>query len=264
MKVVLFCGGYGLRMRRGPADSIPKPLQPIGNQPLIWHLMRYYSFFGHTEFILCLGYGAEYFRRVFLEYSRSAQLDCVQHDDTFRITGTDLDWTVTFADTGEGSAIGERLRRVQSFVDGEPHFLANYADVLSDAPLDAIADVLLDSDGVASMLLVAPKATFHCVEADEYSRVTRICHVGTLPLWVNGGFFALTNEIFDVLTEGCDLVEDACVQLAAEGRLYSYKHLGFWQSADTPKEQHELDELYYRGYRPWMPWEDRVIDGSHK
>lgn len=141
MKVVLFCGGYGMRMRNGSDDEIPKPMQMIGPRPLIWHVMRYYAHFGHTEFVLCLGYGAEHIKDYFLSYRESASNDFVIRGGKVELLQTDIsDWTITFVDTGPESPIGERLRRVRSFLDGDEYFLANYADVLTDAPLNEIID----------------------------------------------------------------------------------------------------------------------------
>ncbi len=168
MKVVLFCGGYGMRMRNGSDDEIPKPMQMIGPRPLIWHVMRYYAHFGHTEFVLCLGYGAEHIKDYFLSYRESASNDFVIRGGKVELLQTDIsDWTITFVDTGPESPIGERLRRVRSFLDGDEYFLANYADVLTDAPLNEIIDEVKASGALASMLIVPPQSSFHCVDVVE-------------------------------------------------------------------------------------------------
>ncbi|CAN3126954.1 glucose-1-phosphate cytidylyltransferase [Mycobacterium sp. smrl_JER01] len=260
MKVVLFCGGYGMRMRNGSDDTIPKPMQMIGPRPLIWHVMRYYAHFGHTEFVLCLGYGAEHIKNYFLTYQESVSNDFVIRGGKVELLQTDIsDWSITFVDTGAESPIGERLRRVRQFVEGDEYFLANYADVLTDAPMNDIIDEVKASGAAASMLIVPPQSSFHCVDIDGdaggSALISGITPVSRLPIWENGGFFVLSSRMLDLLTENCDLVEDVCGRLAAEGKLYGYRHLGFWKPADTFKERAELDEGYRNGSRPWALWE---------
>ncbi|MEV3901929.1 glucose-1-phosphate cytidylyltransferase [Mycobacterium sp. NPDC050551] len=257
MKVVLFCGGYGMRMRNGAEDVIPKPMQMIGPRPLIWHVMRYYAHFGHKEFILCLGYGASHIKDFFLNYQEAMSNDFVIRDGQVDLLDSDIaDWTITFVDTGPESPIGERLRRVRHFVEDDEYFLANYADVLTDAPMDQIVDEVKASGAAASMLIVPPQSSFHCVDIADDGNISGITAVSQLPIWENGGFFVLkTADVLGLLTENCDLVEDVCGKLAAQGKLYGHKHFGFWKPADTFKERAELDAGYQRGDRPWMLWE---------
>ncbi|MEP9390816.1 MULTISPECIES: glycosyltransferase family protein [Gordonia] len=260
MKVVLFCGGYGMRMRNSSDDPVPKPMQMVGPRPLIWHVMRYYAHFGHREFILCLGYGATHIKDYFLNYRETASNDFVIDGGEVKLLDSDIkDWSITFVDTGLESAIGERLRRVRPFLDGDEYFLANYADVLSDAPMDVIVDKFQQSGCAASMLIVPPQSSFHCVDISEDGHVGGITAVSKLPIWENGGFFVLSQEVFDLLPEGGDLVEDACGTLAKEGRLFGYKHAGFWKPADTFKERAELEAAYHRGERPWMLWDHETV-----
>ncbi len=256
MKVVLFCGGYGMRMRNGMADDVPKPMQMVGPRPLLWHVMRYYAHFGHTEFVLCLGYGAHHIKDFFLRYQETASNDFVLRNGRVELLSTDIsDWTVSFVHTGQDSPIGERLRRVRHLVEGEDMFLANYADVLTDAPLDEMVTRLADSDAGASMMVVPPQSSFHCVEMGADGMVSGITPVSNLPLWENGGYFVLRQDVFDHLPEGGDLVQDACGALAKDGRLLAYPYRGFWQPADTVKERAALDAAYAQGSRPWMLWE---------
>jgi glucose-1-phosphate cytidylyltransferase len=257
VKVVLFCGGYGMRMRNGLADDVPKPMQMVGPRPLLWHVMRYYAHFGHTEFVLCLGYGAHYIKDFFLNYQETASNDFVLRDGQVELLSTDIsDWTISFVNTGQDSPIGERLRRVRHLLDGEEMFLANYADVLTDAPLDSMVARLAASDAGASMMVVPPQSSFHCVEMGADGMVSGITPVSNLPLWENGGYFVLRREVFDHLPPGGDLVQDACGALAKDGRLLAYPYRGFWQPADTVKERAALDAAYAQGERPWMLWEN--------
>jgi glucose-1-phosphate cytidylyltransferase len=256
VKVVLFCGGYGMRMRNGLADDVPKPMQMVGPRPLLWHVMRYYAYFGHTEFVLCLGYGAQHIKDFFLDYQETASNDFVMRGGQVELLSTDIsDWTISFVHTGQDSPIGERLRRVRHLLEGEKMFLANYADVLTDAPLDRMVARLEASDAGASMMVVPPQSSFHCVEMGEDGMVLGITAVSNLPLWENGGYFVLRQDVFDHLPVGGDLVQDACGELAKEGRLLAYPYRGFWQPADTVKERAALDAAYAQGERPWMLWE---------
>lgn len=256
MKVVLFCGGYGMRMRDTSGDGMPKPMQMVGPRPLIWHVMRYYAHFGHKEFILCLGYGAAHIKNYFLTYQEAASNDFVMRDGQVELMQSDIsDWSITFVDTGLESAIGERLRRVRSYLNDDEYFLANYSDVLTDAPLNDMIEKFHESGAVASMLVVPPESSFHCVDVSEAGEVKEIVPFADLAVWVNGGYFVLSNEIFDFLPVGGDLVGDACFALAEQRRLFGYRFNGFWKPADTFKERAELDSGYHRGDRPWMVWE---------
>jgi glucose-1-phosphate cytidylyltransferase len=263
VKVVLFCGGYGMRMRDGVSD-LPKPMHPVGPRPLIWHVMRYYAHFGHTDFVLCLGYGAHHIKDFFLNYSETASNDFVLRGGAVHLLSSDIsDWTITFVHTGLDSPIGERLRRVRRHVQGEEMFLANYADVLTDLPLNSMVEKFRRTDAVGALLAVPPQSAFHCVDVGEDDRVAGITTLQEMPLWENGGYFVLRPEIFDHLPENGDLIMDACRPLAKEGRLMAHRHRGFWQPADTVKERHALEAAYRAGDRPWMLWEqsaDNTVD----
>lgn len=256
MKVVLFCGGYGMRMRNDRNDDIPKPLQMVGPRPLLWHIMKYYAHYGHKDFVLCLGYGAAAIKQFFLDYHEEQSNDFVMRDGKVELLSTDMsDWSITFVDTGVESPIGERLRRVRDHLDGDPYFLANYSDVLTDAPLDTMIERYHESGAVASMLVVPPQSSFHCVDVSEAGEIKDIVPVSRFPIWENGGYFVLSQEVFDHIPEGGDLVGDACMTLAGRGKLFGYRHEGFWKPADTFKERAELDNDYGRGIRPWAVWE---------
>ena len=265
MKVVLFCGGLGMRMRDG-VTSAPKPMAMIGDRPLMWHVMRYYAHFGHTDFVLCLGYGASYVKDFFLNYDETRSNDFVLEGSAreVKLFRTDIsDWRITFVDTGLNSAIGERLRRVRRFVDGEPMFLANYADVFTDASLPDMIQRFEASNAVASLLAVPPQSSHHVVDVAEDGLITQVTPVRDLRQWENGGYFVLRPEIFDYLNEGEDLVEDALPRLIAQRRVLAYPHKGYWSPADTVKERAQLEEMYYRGTCPWMIW-DPERSGANK
>ena len=257
MKVVLFCGGLGMRMRDGVTNA-PKPMAMIGDRPLMWHVMRYYAHFGHTDFVLCLGYGASAVKDFFLSYDETRSNDFIIEGGArqVRLLKTDIsDWRITFVDTGLNSAIGERLRRVRRFVDDEPMFLANYADVFTNAPLPDMIERFEASSAVVSLLAVPPKSSHHVVDVGADGLITQITAVQDLRQWENGGYFVLRPEIFDSLHEGEDLVVDALGRLIPEGRVLAYPYKGYWSPADTVKERAQMEEMYYRGQCPWMVWD---------
>jgi glucose-1-phosphate cytidylyltransferase len=255
MKVVLFCGGYGMRMRSGESD-LPKPMTTVGPRPLIWHVMRYYAHFGHKDFILCLGYGAQHIKDYFLNYAETASNDFVLHSGQVELLGSDIrDWNITFVHTGLDSPIGERLRRVRTFVEDEEMFLANYADVLTDAPLDDMIDTFKASDASGMMLAVRPQSAFHCIEMGDDDKVTAVRTLQDMPLRENGGYFVLRPEVIDMIPHGGDLVMDAIGPLAAQGRILGYPYDGFWHPADTLKERAALEAAYRLGTCPWMLWD---------
>jgi len=265
VKVVLFCGGFGMRMRDG-VSSGPKPMAMVGQRPLLWHVMRYYAHFGHTDFVLCLGYGASYVKDFFLNYDETRSNDFVLENGARDVTlfSTDIsDWRITFVDTGLASPIGERLRRVRRFVDGEPMFMANYADVLTDAPLSDMVSRFEASDAVASLLAVPLQSSHHVVDIGDDGLVTRVTPMRNLLQWENGGYFVLRPEIFDYLNEGEDLVEDALLRLVSQSRVLAYSYKGYWTPADTVKERVQLEEMHERGYCPWMIW-DKERSGADR
>lgn len=230
----------------------------IGYRPLLWHLMRYYAYFGHREFILCLGYRADVIKEYFLNYREWVTNDFVitpGEGPRVQMLARDMDsWEVTFVDTGFSATVGERLRRVKPFVDDEAMFLANYADGLSDLPLDEyIAD--FDRTGkVAGFLSVRPSQSFHLVDVADDGMVDHITPIATADVWVNGGFHVLRPEIFDYLGPGEDLTAQPFQRLIADEELHAYRYDGFWMGLDTFKDHRRLVELHTNGVAPWEVW----------
>jgi glucose-1-phosphate cytidylyltransferase len=256
MKVVLFCGGLGTRLREY-SDTIPKPLVNIGVRPILWHVMRYYSHFGHKDFILCLGYRGDLIREYFLNYKEWLSNDFVMEDggSTVIPLRRDIaDWRITFVDTGLHSNIGQRLLRVRPHLQGEDAFLANYADGLSDLPLDQHVSEFRDRNVVASFLAVQTPQSFHCVETDAEGLVKNFGQLSNADFWINAGFFCLRSDIFDYLEEGDELVEKPFQRLIAKRLLYAKRYRGFWQQMDTFRDKINYDRMEAKGHCPWMVW----------
>jgi glucose-1-phosphate cytidylyltransferase len=252
-----------MRMRDG-VTNVPKPMAMIGDRPLLWHVMRYYAHFGHTDFVLCLGYGASAVKDFFLNYDETRSNDFVLEGGpgNVKLFRTDIsDWRITFVDTGLHSSIGERLRRVRRFLDGEELFMANYADVLTDAPLPDMISRFESGDATASLLAVPLQSSHHVVDVSEDGLITNVVPVRELMQWENGGYFIFRPEIFDYINENEDLVEDALMRLVSRRRVLAYPYKGYWSPADTVKERARLEEMYNRGHCPWMVWDQERRSG---
>ncbi|HET6148175.1 MAG TPA: sugar phosphate nucleotidyltransferase [Polyangia bacterium] len=259
MKVVLFCGGLGTRLR-DYSESIPKPLVEVGPRPIIWHLMKYYSHFGHKDFILCLGHAGGQIKTYFRNYDEAISNDFVltQGGRQLELLQRDIDdWRITFCDTGRHSSIGERLRQVKPHLEGETMFLANYADGLSDLNLDTYLENFDKRGKKASFVSVAAPHTFHIVHADAEQQVTKLEAVGRSVVRVNGGFFAFKTEIFNYIREKEDLVLEPFDRLMAERQLLAYPYDGFWRNMDTFKDKMDLDDLLAHDKAPWQVWKKR-------
>lgn len=266
MKVVLFCGGLGMRMRSGP-ESLPKPMTPIGSRPVLWHVMRYYAHFGHTEFVLALGFGAQSVKDYFLHYEETASNDFVltKGGASVELLGSDIsDWRITFIDTGMDTPIGERLRRVRPYLEDDEVFLANYGDVLTDAPMNDIIDNFLPTNAAGSLLAVRPQDSFHVVAIGGDSLISGFQPVADKSFRINGGYFVLRQDIFDFMGPDQDLVMDACVNAAAQGRMRAVEYDGFWAPMDTLKERALLEEMYRHGECPWAVWKENRLDHGRR
>ena len=248
-----------MRMREY-SEAVPKPMVPIGYRPIIWHVMKYYAHFGHTDFILCLGYKANVIKQYFLNYD-----ECVSNDFVYSQGGEKLElltrdihnWNITFVDTGLNANIGQRLRAVKKFLAGEEVFLANYTDGLSDLRLPDMIESFKKQNMVAGFVGVKPNATFHMVDIDGSGIVKDIRHVADCNQRINGGFFTFRQEIFDYLNDGEELVQQPFQRLIAEKRLVAHPHNGFWACMDTVKEVQQLEELHAQGKAPWEVWKAR-------
>jgi glucose-1-phosphate cytidylyltransferase len=255
MKVVLFAGGFGTRLRDYD-ENVPKPMVTIGYRPIMWHLMKYYAHFGHKEFILCLGYKADVVKKYFLDYNECLSNNFVLADggQKIELLNSDIhDWKITFVDTGLNSPIGERLRRVKHLVAGEEYFLANYTDCLTNMDLKTYVDHVKASGKVAAMVTVPPNVSFHYV-ATQQGLVTSLTDVRATQLRVNGGFFVLRQDFFQYLNEGEELVDAPFHRLIEKQQLLAYEHNGFWKAMDTFKDKQQLDEMLAKGAPPWEVW----------
>ncbi|MGB2717013.1 MAG: glucose-1-phosphate cytidylyltransferase [Vicinamibacterales bacterium] len=264
MKVVLFCGGQGMRMR-DYSDAIPKPMVQIGYRPILWHLMKYYAHYGHKEFILCLGYRGDVIKNYFLNYD-----ECVSNDFVLSAGGKHVDlisrdiddWKITFVDTGLASNVGERLMKVRRYVERDEMFMANYADGLTDLPLPVLLDFFNTHRKTACFVGVKPTASYHVISTGRDGLVTEVKSTALSTGRINGGFFVFRRRIFDYIRQGEELVEQPFARLIENRELAAYSHDGFWACMDTFKEKQSLDELHALGSAPWEVWKRQPIDGE--
>lgn len=260
MKVVLFCGGLGMRLR-DYSETIPKPMITIGYRPILWHVMKYYAYYGHKDFILCLGYKADMIKDYFLNYN-----ECHSNDFVLSKGGKDLqllnsdidDWRITFVDTGITANIGQRLKAVEPYLAGEEVFLANYTDGLTDLPLPEYVQYFFDRDKLASFLCVRPTQNFHVVSLQD-DIVTELEYISRANIWMNGGFFIFRTGIFRYVRDGEELVEQPFRRLIEERQLLAYRYDSFWGCMDTFKDKQQLEDLCLRSQAPWEVWKSLPI-----
>jgi glucose-1-phosphate cytidylyltransferase len=219
--------------------------------------MKYFAYFGHNEFILCLGYRGDLIKQYFLNYD-----ECLSNDFVFSKGGKSLtlvnsdihDWQITFADTGLRSNIGQRLLAVQKYVASEELFLANYTDGLTDLDLPSFLAFARARDKIATFLSVKPNLSYHLVATGADGLVTAIKEFAQSSSRINAGFFVLKTDIFKYLRVGEELVVEPFQRLIRDQQLAAYEYDGFFASMDTFKDKQQLDELYERGQPPWEVW----------
>jgi glucose-1-phosphate cytidylyltransferase len=260
MKVVLFCGGLGLRLRDS-AENVPKPMVQIGYRPILWHVMKYYAHYGHKDFILCLGYKADTIKNYFLNYN-----ECVSNDFVLSGGGKNLqllnsdihDWRITFADTGINSNIGQRLKAVEKYLEGEEEFLANYSDGLTDLPLPKQAEHFRQHDKIGSFVCIRPNLSYHLVSMENGDNlVTDIRDMNKSQIRINGGYFIFKKDIFRYIQDGEELVHEPFQRLLKQKQLIAYTYDGFWACMDTFKDRQQLEELCGRSSAPWEVWKTK-------
>jgi glucose-1-phosphate cytidylyltransferase len=266
MKVVLFCGGLGMRIREA-GESIPKPMVHVGDRPILWHVMKYYAHFGHKDFILCLGYRAETIKNYFVNYAEFLSNDFVLSNGgkQLKVFNSDIhDWTITFVDTGAKANIGQRLKAAEKYLGEDEVFLANYSDNLTDFHLPDLIERFHQQNKTAAFLCVRPSLSCHYVSMDNNGLVQEIKAIGQSDIRINGGYFALKRSIFDYIKDGEELVQEPFRRLIERQDLMAYPYDGFWKSMDTFKEKQELDDLDSKGIAPWQLWkrEANAVTGN--
>ena len=260
MKVVILCGGKGTRLRE-ETEYRPKPMLPIGNRPILWHIMKTYAYHGHKDFILCLGYKGEIIKEYFRNYLWNTCDTTLKlgHEPSveFHDHHDEEDWRVTLADTGENSMTGYRVRLAGRYLGSDPEFLLTYGDGVGNVDITAAIAQHRRSGKTVTLTAVHPPGRFGELSMGSGGEV---CGFNEKPQaeagLINGGFMVCSRALLDCLPEDPDLpLEQAPLRtLAAQGKLGAYLHPGFWQPMDTFQEFTLLNRLWSEGKAPWKVW----------
>jgi glucose-1-phosphate cytidylyltransferase len=258
MKVVILCGGQGTRIR-DVADNIPKPMIPIGGYPILWHIMKYYSMFGHNEFILCLGYQGNVIKEFFLNYEVNVSDFTLQLGDKksvhFHNQIKEKDWVITFAETGEKSMTGARIRKIRKYIGDDQIFMLTYGDGLSDVDINQLIAYHHSHQRVLTLTGVRPSGRFGEIKCTDEGVISEFNEKPQSSEGrINGGFFVCNHNLFDYLDDNDDLIfeKEPMMKLVREKQLMQYNHDGFWQPMDTLREYVLLNSLYSKGDAPWI------------
>jgi glucose-1-phosphate cytidylyltransferase len=254
VKVVIFCGGLGVRMG-DETGKIPKPMIPVGSRPILWHIMKWYASWGHDDFILCLGYKAECVKEYFLNYNEALSNDFVLTNggrDVELLRSDISNWRITFVDTGTKSTIAERLLMVEPHLAEEDYFLATYGDGLTDAPLPDMINRLHSAGKTGLFLSVRPIYNAHVVQTNGNGVVLSVQDMEQAEVRINGGFFVFRNDFLDYINPGEELVDEPFDRLIKQQELIAYRYDGFWEPMDTMKDKQRLDALAEGGDPPWQ------------
>lgn len=257
MKVVILAGGLGTRISE-ESHLKPKPMITIGEQPILWHIMKYYSSFGFHDFVICCGYKGHIIKEYFADYylyrsdvtfDFSAENRMTVHENVAE------PWRVTLVDTGLNTQTGGRIKRVQKYIGDEP-FMLTYGDGVGTVDLNALLDQHRSSGKIATLTGIQPGGRFGVLDIEGQTVTGFREKAKEDGGWINGGFMALNPEVFHYLTdeEGCIFERQPLERLALEGKLGIYKHKGFWQCMDTQRDKIWLEEHWEKGDAPWRVW----------
>jgi glucose-1-phosphate cytidylyltransferase len=260
MKVVILCGGRGTRLKE-ETEFRPKPMLPIGNRPILWHIMKTYAHHGHRDFILCLGYKGEMIRDYFRNYlwntcDTTLRLG-IEPEIRFHTRHEEEDWSVTLADTGENSMTAYRVRQIEKYLGEDDAFLLTYGDGVGNVDINASIRFHGQTGQICAMTAVHPPGRFGELGLDESGRVHGFNEKPQAEGgYINGGYMVCSRRIFAYLPDdpGVMLEQDPMRKLTAEGQLAAFRHEGFWQPMDTFQEFTLLNSLWEKGNAPWKVW----------
>ena len=261
MKTVILCGGYGTRIRE-VAENLPKPMIPIGEKPILWHIMKYYAQFGHKDFVLCLGYKSEVIKNYFLNYGAiPADLTITLGEEVPSIPREmtdEIGWKITLAETGLNAMTGARVKRIKKYIGADENFMLTYGDGVGDVDLNELMKFHLAHGKIATVTGVHPPGRFG--ELDYDAKTKKVEGFNEKPQVtggrINGGFFIFRREIFNYLNDDENLVleNDPIRHLVSDGQLQIFEHDGFWQPMDTSREYSLLNDIYKNNKAPWAIW----------
>lgn len=261
MKVVILCGGQGTRIR-GVDDSLPKPMIPVGQYPIMWHIMRTYAHFNHKDFVLCLGFKGEAIKSFFLNY-RSMVSDFTidfasGRELTFDKAHEQIDWKVTCAETGPDTLTGSRIKKIERYIGDDETFMLTYGDGVSDIDIDELLKFHKNHGKILTVSGVRPPGRFGELEHNAEGQITEFNEKPQASGGrISGGYFVCNREIFKYLDASRDdetFETDPMRNLARDGEMMMYSHDGFWQCMDTYRDFALLNDLLDNGKAPWIKW----------
>jgi len=258
MKTIILCGGRGMRLQE-ETEFRPKPLIPVGGQPILWHIMKTYAHYGFRDFVLCLGYRGEMIREYFLNYEamsndftiRLGQRHSIAYDEAH----SEQDFRVTLADTGSETMTGGRIKKVEKYIEDDT-FMVTYGDGVADIDIRALVEYHHQHGRLATLTAVHPFSRFGILAMDDNSSVLNFAEKPQVEEWINAGFFVFNRRVFDYLGDAaCILEREPLERLAHEGQLMAYRHQGFFYAMDTYRDYRFLNELWDKGQTPWKVWQ---------
>lgn len=253
-KVVILCGGMGTRLKE-ETEFKPKPLVNIGMFPIIWHIMKSYSYYGYNDFVLCLGYKGNMIKEYFLNYESMTNDFTLALKQNGKKAHMDLkeDWNITFAETGKDTMTGGRIKKIEKYIK-EDMFLATYGDGVSDVDINKLVKFHEEKGKIGTITGVHPWSKYGTVHIDENNIITEFKEKPILKDIINGGFFVFKKELFDYIPKDCALEKEPFEQLAKEKQIALFKHSGFWHCMDTYKDFQDLNKIWNTGKVPWKIW----------
>lgn len=261
MKVVILAGGFGTRISE-ESHLKPKPMIAIGDAPILWHIMKTYSYYGFHEFVICCGYKGHIIKEYFADYylhRSDITFDFANDNQMIVHSNVAEPWKVTLVDTGLNTQTGGRIKRVQKYIGNEP-FMCTYGDGVSDINIQELLAFHKSHGKAATITAIQPGNKFGVLEIGENQMIHKFTEKGKEEGgWINAGFMVLGPEVFDLIEEDATILERRPFEeLARMGELVAYKHDGFWQCMDTQRDKHFLEKLVERGEAPWIRWESRL------
>ncbi|MDH4262400.1 MAG: glucose-1-phosphate cytidylyltransferase [Spirochaetia bacterium] len=260
MKTVILCGGLGTRIR-DVADNIPKPMISVGNFPILWHIMKYYSSFNYNDFILCLGYKGQVIKDFFLNYEAHTNDFTItlgsQKPITYHSNHSEAGWGVTLADTGQETMTGGRVKRAQKYVQGEENFMLTYGDGVGDINIEELVKFHKAHGKIMTITGVRPPGRFGEIMSDSNGLISEFNEKPQASGGrISGGFFVCNYKVFDYLDDRENLIfeQEPMRKLVKDGQLMVYEHNGFWQPMDTYRDYQFLNGLYDNKKAPWVVW----------
>ena len=256
-KVVILCGGQGTRLRE-ETEFKPKPLVEIGGLPILWHIMKHYSQHGHNDFVLCLGYKGRMIKQFFMDYEWDAfdfSMNLVEKQHTYHRTHATENWNITFANTGEKTLTGGRIKAIEKYIpENDRFFLLTYGDGVSNVDIAKLIEYHKKKGKLVTITGVHTEGRFGTLRVDQELNIKNFSEKRLMDEFVNGGFMVIDRRVFDYITEDCAFEIAILPRLASEGQLAMFPHDGFWHPMDTHKDSLDLNAMWEKD-APWKTWE---------